>query len=283
MVNIFLKPSASPPQRSYKLIAQGLRNHPEVNLVATPDDCDYVFYMCSVYDPHVRFETEKTVHIDFRDMPQAFMPTDCQAYFKRSWVTSERSGNYYVKKPKRWPGHFHPISYAIMDEFIYPETLAKDIEVGCYLRPNQTNRSLLLLQLSHWAAHTDARVILGPVNDSSRSVFDADYLRTMARTKIVVTCNPDRWEGDSRTWEALANRCLVFVDRLYALQHFPLQDGQHCIFFTPGDERGLIDRLNYYLKHQREAAAIAYNGFRFAMAHHRTVNRAEEIIAVLNA
>jgi spore maturation protein CgeB len=221
------------------------------------------------------------VHIDYRDPPRPFLPLDCLAYFKRSWVSSRKIGRYYVKVPKIWPAHFHPISYAIMDEFVHPAAVPRDIDVGCYLRPNQNNRALLLLQLFEWASKTNAHTSIGPVNTSERNVFDPDYLKTLARTRILVTCNPDQWEGDSRTWEALANRCLVFVDELFALRHHPLKHGEHLIYFQIGNEKDLTDKLDYYLRNEREARGIAENGHRFAMSHHRSPHRIDEILNTL--
>jgi hypothetical protein len=283
MVNIYFKPCVKPPGRVYKLIAQGLHHHPSVNLVPSPEECNYIFYMYWAYEPHIRFDPHKLVHIDFRDPLHPFLPQQCVAYFKRSWVDCRKVNSYFIKVPKKWPPHFHPISYCIMDEFAYPQKVSKDIDIGCYLRPNQTNRVNILLLLLQWATEKGIQARLGPVNDKSRNVFDQDYLQTLARTKILVTCNPDRWEGDSRTWEGFANKCLIFVDELYALKYHPLKNEEHCIFYRLGDERGLLDKLNYFIKNEKEASQIAYNGYKFTMAYHRTVNRIDEILSVLGA
>mgnify|MGYP001288080589 CR=1 FL=1 len=44
-----------------------------------------------------------------------------------------------------------------------------------------------------------------------RNSIQMDYYEKMFHSKIVVTCNPDNWEGDYRTWEALSTGSLVFV------------------------------------------------------------------------
>jgi hypothetical protein len=282
MVNIYFKPCIRPPGRVYKLVAQGLNNHEAVKLVNSPAESDLIFYMYWAFEPQAKFDQNKLVHIDFRDPPHPFLPKACLAYFKRSWVDSVKIGKYFIKVRKNWPENFHPISYGIMDEFIYTGDRIKDIDIGCYLRPNQMNRINILKLLLDFIEKKDISSHLGPVNESERNVFDQDYLKTLARTKILVTCNPDRWEGDSRTWEAFANKCLVFVDELYALKYNALRNEEHCIFYKLGNEKGLLDKLDYFLKNEREALEIANNGHRFAMKYHRTANRIDEILTTLN-
>ena len=165
MINIYFKPSVRPPGRVYKLIAQGLRNHDSVNLVDSPVESDFVFCKYWAYEPHIKFDTRKLVHIDYRDPPEPFMPLECLAYFKRSWVDSLKVGKYYIKVQKKWPNNFYPISYCIMDEFVRSSGFRKDIDVGCYLRPNQINRMNILILLFEWVSSKDIRYFLGPVNE----------------------------------------------------------------------------------------------------------------------
>jgi len=45
-----------------------------------------------------------------------------------------------------------------------------------------------------------------------RNVLQPEYVDALSGSQIVVTCNPDGWEGDSRLGEALASGALVFAD-----------------------------------------------------------------------
>ena len=172
-----------------------------------------------------------------------------------------------------------------MDDFIIEEELERDIDLGCYLIKDagQYNRHNVL-SILEWASSDlkdKLNIQLGPVTKSNREGFDNTYLKTLKRTKILVTCNPDRWEGDSRTWEAFANGPLVFVDKLYSLHQHPLIDGEHCIFYNPSNPKELLDKLNYYLSNESEAKEIAENGHNYTMKYHRSSNRIDDILAIL--
>ncbi|MCJ7617587.1 MAG: glycosyltransferase, partial [Desulfobacterales bacterium] len=106
------------------------------------------------------------------------------------------------------------------------------------------------------------------------------YFRMLKRSRIVVTCNPDPWEGDHRTWEAFANGALVFVDRMFTPMVHPLVDGKHCIFYDisiSGIDL-LKKKVRHYLDNPSEAEAIAKEGHEFTMKHHRTSSRIDDIL-----
>jgi spore maturation protein CgeB len=99
----------------------------------------------------------------------------------------------------------------------------------------------------------------------------------------VVTANPSDWEGDQRTWEALAAGALVFVDRLHAPMGggAELRHGEHVVFYDNSDSQGLARVLEHYLHHVEEASAIAERGRAFALRHHRARNRVEYMDQVM--
>ena len=100
---------------------------------------------------------------------------------------------------------------------------------------------------------------------------------------MVVNCNPTRWEGDNRTWEAFANGALVFVDKIYAPMANPLIDGKHCIFYemSPAGLEELRQKILYFLKETGHADDIARAGHEFTMKYHRASNRIDEILDVI--
>src|SRR6266702_2539822 len=132
--------------------------------------------------------------------------------------------------------------------------MKRDIDFGCYLRDDN---GILTKLLEFAGSVTAGNRQIGPVSSSSRDVFDSDYLSALKRTKIVLTANPDQWEGDSRTWEAIANGALVFVDRIYTPHRFPLINKEHVVEFNRYDLSSLRDKIEYYLNHPEEACAIA--------------------------
>lgn len=98
-----------------------------------------------------------------------------------------------------------------------------------------------------------------------------------------MTCNPSRWEGDHRTWEAFANGALVFIDRMWTPMTHPLIDGEHCIFYDLSDEglEKLRERILFYLEHGELAYDIAREGHEFTMKYHRVSNRIDEMLDVI--
>jgi hypothetical protein len=267
---------ATRPGRAYHLIQQGLRNNTHVNLVDRPDRADYIFYHYQAFSPQLAFDPRRLVFIDYEDSPLSYFPIQCRAYFKRSWVA--HYGPAQQRQAIARPVNVFPIAYAIMDEFVVAEPLERDIDFGCYLRPNQNLRVRLLAIAATIKA---PRKSVGPVNASGRSVFDREYLSMLRRSKIVLTANPDFWEGDSRTWEALANGALVIVDRMFTPQRFPLVDQKHLIEFDRNDLGSLTESIEYYVNHLEEAARIATAGHMYAMQHHRAQHRIDDILEVL--
>jgi spore maturation protein CgeB len=95
--------------------------------------------------------------------------------------------------------------------------------------------------------------------------------KTMREARIVVTANPTGWEGDSRTWEALASGAMVMVDKLETPLPHPLLDKVHVVYFDSSDKEGFLKLLKYYLDHPDEAKVIGINGHAHAVKYHRTV------------
>ena len=108
-------------------------------------------------------------------------------------------------------------------------------------------------------------------------------------TRLVIESNEEpRWGQFLRTWEALANGPLVFVDHMQTPLDNPLVDGEHCIFFDsagiaedPRRLAPLLERLAYYLANGDEADAIARRGRQHALTYHRAENRIDSMLRAL--
>ena len=292
MIKIYYVPTRGEGTREYRLIGQGLENNPRVELVDDDKESDFVFYFYFIRK-HKEYYTqefppEKTVVIDYHDRSQWVFPIKCFAYFKRSWVVMEKQEEgYTIKRPIFRPSHFYPLTMAIMDEFIIEEDMERDVVLSCPLRikPGNPNRQRILNLLGNM--DIQGKTQIGQLNKGSMRAFNdlnmREYFRLLRRSRIVVTCNPSRWEGDHRTWEAFANGALVFVDRMWTPLIHPLIDGKHCIFYDLSD-RGLEElqkRILYFLKEVDHADVIARAGYEFTMKYHRTSNRIDEILDVI--
>jgi len=269
MPKIYYVPSFR-PGRSYKLILQGLINHPRVELVFSEEEADFIF-MHSQSEKR-QYDPNKLVVIDFEDPPNYYISCNYKAYFKRSWVSSDRTSI------QSYPLNCYPTAYAVMDEFVSDKDHGRTVVFGCCLRPTDEYRKKVLQVAEKIIA---PRSYVGEITESKRDVYDQGYLSTLRKTLILLTCNPANWEGDSRTWEALASGCLVFVDRLYTPYKHPLEDGKHCIFYDRDKLDELEEKISYYVQHTDQARKIGQTGREFVMKYHRTVNRIDEILNVL--
>ena len=288
--------------RESALINQGLINNPRVELVDDPEESDFIFhfYYTKHKDPEKekeskefysrRYDPHKTVIIDYHDNPNWYFSMQGYfAYFKRSWTQSVREEHYTARKRIAHPANMWPLTMAIMDEFIVNENVERDVVLSCTVR-EKTNRGHIdrvrvLRLLEQMKIQGNARI--GQLNRGNMLRFNdidmRDYFKLLKRSKIVVTCNPSKWEGDHRTWEAFANRALVFVDRTLTPLYHPLVDRKHCIFYDLSDDglKALRSTITYFLEEPGHANEIAKAGHEFTMKYHRASNRIDEILDVI--
>jgi len=294
MIKIYYIPCYGNGTREYKLIRQGLVNNPRVELVDNIEESDFIFqfYYLARHREHYpqNLPPEKTVVIDYHDRSHFNCPVRCFAYFKRSWVDRIESSDrkYATKKVIPRPSHYHPLTMAIMDEFIINKDVERDIVLSCTLRKTQPwhfNRKRVLELLEKM--NIQEKTQIGEFNAGHMRRFNAldmrDYFSLLKRSRIVVTCNPNRWEGDHRTWEAFASGALVFVDKIYTPMVHPLIDGKHCIFYemSEGGLEELRKKILYFLGENDHADDIARAGHDFTMKYHRASNRIDEILDVI--
>ena len=287
MIKIHYVPGYS-MTREYRLIQQGLINNPRVELVKNEKDSDFIFlfYYRSKHKGYYKkdYDPRKTVYIDYHDNPEWMSPVKCKAYFKRSWVMPAVEGYEIVKKPIKRPDNFYPITFAIMDEFIISKKMDRDILLSCPLRvKNRHNNRIRVLELID-SMKIKGKTQIGEFNQGTMRAFNEldmrEYFKLLKRSRIVVTCNPDPWEGDHRTWEAFANGAMVFVDRMFAPMVHPLIDGEHCIFYDLSAKglKILEGQIEYALVNTSFTERIAKAGHEFTMKYHRTSNRIDEIL-----
>lgn len=116
------------------------------------------------------------------------------------------------------------------------------------------------------------------MNTATRTTVSMAYFQQMFNSRIIVTVNPADWEGDFRLWESLCTGALIFVDPLYVPHPYPLQGGEHVVFFDNNNRTDLFTKLDYYRANPLEARRVAVNGYLFAMKYHRTVNMMDYIL-----
>ncbi|MBA7645504.1 hypothetical protein ES703_53262 [subsurface metagenome] len=290
MIKVYYVPSSF-ITREYWLIKQGLVNNSKVELVDNEKASDFVFLFYTALGDGPQsirgFPPDKTIFLDYDDRHHLVFSGSCLAYFKRSWVEMVKEGNYTTKRPVHRPPNFYPLMLAIMDEFIIDENIERDVVLSCTIRPQRQHRNRPRVLEFVKKINIQGKKQIGALNQGTMLRFNApdmrEYFRLLRRSRIVVTCNPSKWEGDHRTWEAFANGALVFVDKMYTPMTHPLVDGKHCIFYELSDSglNELRKKILYFLEETAHADDIARAGFDFTMRYHRASNRIDEILNVI--
>lgn len=293
MIKIYYVPAHKEGTREYRLIGQGLVSNPRVELIDNEKDSDFIFqfyYLAKHREYYSQdLPPEKTVLIDYHDRPHFHCPIGCFAYFKRSWVerVDDPEGKYVSKKIIPRPFHYHPLTMAIMDEFIISEDTERDIALSCTLRRKSRHFNRIRVLDLLGKMDIQGKTQIEEFNAGHMRRFNEpdmrEYFRLLKRSRIIVTCNPNKWEGDHRTWEAFANGALVFIDKIYTPMVHPLIDGKHCIFYEMSDLglEELQKKILYFLEETDHAAEIAKVGHEFTMKYHRASNRIDEILDVI--
>ena len=164
--------------------------------------------------------------------------------------------------------------------------------MACLLRPGKrdTQENGPRTRVLGWASEASRlleawghKTVIGHVTNSSRRVFDLDYLVVLRNTKVVVTVNPSRWDGDYRLWEAMASGATVLVDRLHAPLRGPLVDGQHLVYYDNTNKSDFLSKLWEAVGSRRggRSARIAIEGRDHVLMHHRIVTRVDFVLTTL--
>jgi hypothetical protein len=279
--------------RTELMVLEGLQDIPEVELVDCESAADFVIWhhvpqnsgqkdYCLIN----KIDPKKLVVIDSIDenneyFVQDFNPNNYFLYFKRSIVKTDQSGN---RTPIPLLERQFPWDYGILKGFQFPkiEDNIKPIAIGVYLRPSCEFRVAVLQYMSKWAERNKQYYsIIGPVSNGSRSVdktvyFDPIYFEYLARTKIIVSCGPFGWCGDSRGAEAIANKCVYISNELWDYMPNAPVDGEHWIKFNSLWD--LDSKIQDLLLHNRKRIRITHFGYEHAMAYHTSKARMQYII-----
>ena len=282
-----------------KLIFTGVLDNPRTSFTTDIDLCDYIFLdfrdvedrrpwpgppAWKSYKPE---HLARTIVIDWRDNPRAVFNIPCLKYFKRSVVcqSAKELVNYQARE-------IIPISYSIKKQYLDRVASAnvhereRDTDISIFFTPSEVRDHPGRNQVAQFIkdSFSDMKIqvgICGSNGEAGRSGFQEPYYNQMLRSKIVVTCNPTRWEGDYRTWEALSSGALVMVDRMLTPIVNPLRDGKHVVFYDLSNLAELKKKLLFYLNAPSPREEIAKEGTEFAVKYHTASNRVDEILSHL--
>ena len=231
----------------------------------------------------------KTIIIDMADSRDLLTDVKCFLYFKRSCIDKK------IFKFIKYSIDIIPISIPIKKSYIeYLQTINLDNrerknDICCtHLEipdnhPCNLNmyRTKIVRYLKNLEKITSYKFYLGYDKSNiskARANLDENYFNTLLNSKIIITCNPDWWDGDYRLWESLASGALVICDKMLTPVIHPLEHKKHLIYYDRENIEELSSLIDYYLENENERLKIAKEGHEYALKYHKYSDRANEII-----
>jgi len=228
----------------------------------------------------------RVVAIDYSDDPHTLKLQNVPGinrFLKRSTVTRKLGVSTGLVN---YPVTCSHIAYCVREDILAYAlarwgTYSRDLDVVCshseelLWQHGQRARGLIAEALTHRLPKIYSAAIghIGFRGNEGRNDVNSDYVDRMLRSKVTVTCQPDRWEGDYRLFEALACGPLVLCDHMLRPPR-GLRDGEHLVFYY--DAEDMLEKLVYYLENESERIQIADRGHQAAIAHHRAWHRMEQ-------
>lgn len=272
------------------IIKDGVKLNSRTELVKSYAECDYVFLDFrhinnrSGYKGNLKeFDKNKIIVIDYSDRQELF-DVNCLHYFKRSSVLKGEG------KFKNYSREVRPISYCVKNNWLdydidYAEE--RDIDISVFFRKEServkggmNNRELVASFVDEYFKHKNIHVgIVDTDGEAGRINVGKEYVDKMLRSKIVVNCNPDDWEGDYRLFETLSCGSLVLVDKMITPAVNPFEHRKHLAYYDSLEELG--SQIEYYLDNDNERKQTARNGYEYALKYHKTSDRINEILEVI--
>ena len=289
---------------SLKIILDGIDGHPDLESCENEHDSDFIFLDFRHEGKYEINYPNKTIMIDYRDHHGALnVSQDILLYFKRSVVDKfpslKRFHDYGARR-------VIPISYIVKGEAMNWDILPladRGIDISMFFNPlaplrgkdESRNRIARLLQARlskncgcpHPTVNLSAQYETfiskeGKSAHEGRNSIQKKYYNKMLNSRIVITCNPQRWEGDWRLFEAFSCSPLVMVDRMLTPVENSFVDGKHLIYYDLEKLDDLFNKIRYYIDHLDEAQTIATAGYNHALQYHTAKARMDEILKKIN-
>lgn len=269
--------------------------HPSIELVEKVEDCDFIIYVNKVRN-HFPLEEipdkggKPFIIIDYTD-PYTLdnYPSDKPPFlfFKRSLCPMQRCGYFGRRSVQKYPLPVIPLSYAARYDVLdatndLPPHSKRKIDVRCFFSGKEPKgRGILVKLIKKIAKKNKVACVCGKVFDNKvteklrRHDLNMAYIRDMLDSKIIVTCNPERQEGDYRLFEAMCSGALVMVDEMNFPKENSFENGVHLIYYNDSNFEKL---LCYYLSHPEKAQEIASCGVAHTKAYHTWRHRVDKIV-----
>ena len=231
-----------------------------ITVVGSEEDADFVF--CHRGNPKNEWRPpqlknqKKLVIVDYSDPSGNVNFNDYGFYFKRSVVNRTDVSNSLISKMGEDNFFALPFSIKYINDKDVHDVLnlgvtEKPIDVSCFFRPNQSGmRATISKKVQEYCRKNNLNCHIGVSGNghesyNGRENFIQGYYDIMNKSKIIVNCNPNNWEGDWRLYESLSVGSCVFVDKMLIPMENPLEDGVHIVNYNINN---LENKLETYLK-----------------------------------
>lgn len=281
-IKIFIEKTNNIQGEKKNIIYNGLILNNKIEITDDINICDYIFMDFRDYNIAKKYKPEfldKLIVIDFKDKKE-LLNIRCLKYFKRSIVN--KKNNTLIKFNKE----IIPISYCLRNEVLNFKNIfnyQRDIDISIFFKPGKkTFRTRIAEFIKNNFNEYNIHIgLAGKAGVEGRNKIQNKYFNKMFHSKIIVTCNPCRWEGDYRTWEALSSGALVLVDNMKTPIKNPLINEKHLVFYNRNNLNELKEKILFYLKNDDLREKIAKEGNDFVLKHHKTSDRINEILEEL--
>lgn len=182
-------------------------------------------------------------------------------FFDHVFLYQRNYLRFFTEHP---PGHVHWHPYACDLEFFHPLNVERDLDVAFIGHTRTEDRKKILSTLRQCYR----------INEQ-RYYWQKEIPQIYSRAKIVLNL-PAADDLNFRTFEALSCGALLLTKRVKNGQEMLFQEGVHYAAF--GDEPELFAKVDYYLSHEKERAAIAAAGLEEVRQRHRLEQRIPEIL-----
>lgn len=264
-MNVFLTPVKDPNGAWRKVLLSGIEDSPDKKLcndLQISDVClidthrsslkEVEYYRNLCIKHKVPF-----IGVDYSDEARLKHYVDgFFRFFKRSNV--KRINGFSEQLIRRDEGNIYPISYCGRVDFLpiinSNKIYSRDIDISCFFGLSNNSegnytRSSVSQHLFEFNKHNKSVYchvgLVGENGHLGRENPQVEYVKMLLRSKICVTANPDRWEGDWRFWEAYMTGAFVLIDVMLQPPSNLIRGVDYDFYSNLSD---LTSKINLYLK-----------------------------------
>ncbi len=165
--------------------------------------------------------------------------------------------------------------YVALNDYLGPHMAHKErLRILNQIANSIPNHNLHLFTQSKTSEITDRVIIHGGVN----SLTEMPFVFRQSKINLNITMRPISSGLSQRVWDVLGCKGFLLTNYQPEIDMF-FKDGEHLVTYKSYDE--LIEKINYYLKHEDERRRIADNGFYIVNENGSVLNRVIEMLKII--